>query len=308
MNRAHAGGYKHPMTEANRAAWLPEFIALAAIWGSSFLFMRLGALDFGALATAFLRVGMAALLMLPVLLMQGHWQTLRTHARHALTVGVLNSAIPFACFSYAVLHITSGLAGVLNASVPLFGALVAWIWLRDKPTTWRALGLAIGFGGVAMLAVGKADFKPGGSGWAVVACLLATLCYGIAASYTKRYLSGVPPMVTATGSQIGASLALAAPAAFALPTQMPGWHSWAALVALAALCTALAYVLYFRLIERAGPSKALSVTFLIPVFALAYGSVFMGEAITPLMVGAGGVIVLGTALASGLLKGPAAAR
>ena len=95
--------------------------------------------------------------------------------------------IPFALLSWAVLSITTGLASILNATVPLFGALVAWAWLKDKPTGSRLLGLAIGFIGVALLAWGKASFKPGGTGWAVLACLLATLCYGIAASFTKRH-------------------------------------------------------------------------------------------------------------------------
>ena len=155
-----------------------------------------------------------------------------------------------------------------------------------------------------LLAWGKASFKPGGTGWAVLACLLATLCYGIAASFTKRYLTGVNPLATATGSQIGATLGLALPTLWLWPAQMPGPRAWGAIVALALLCTAIAYILYFRLIESAGPARALAVTFLVPVFALAYGAVALGEAITLWMVGCGLVIVLGTALATGLLRLP----
>ena len=170
-------------------------------------------------------------------------------------VGVLNSGIPFACYSYALLSITTGLSAILNATVPLFGALVAWLWLKDRPTGSRVLGLAIGFAGVALLAWDKASFKPDASGaapgWAVIACLLATFCYGLAASATKRYLSGVPALVTATGSQLGATLGLALPALWFWPAQMPSPQAWLSLVAVGVLCTGIAYVLYFRLIEQA---------------------------------------------------------
>jgi drug/metabolite transporter (DMT)-like permease len=217
-------------------------------------------------------------------------------------VGVVNSAIPFSLFAYAVLHITTGLASVLNAATPLFGALIGWLWLKDKPTTSRGIGLVVGFVGVLMLASGKASFKPGGTGWAVVACLAATLCYGIAASYTKRFLQGVPAMVTAAGSQTGAALALVLPAALWWPPVLPGAKAWAALVALAVVCTAIAYLMYFRLMVNVGPSRALAVTFLVPVFGVLYGVVLLGEQVTWLMVASAVVIVVGTALSTGLVR------
>ncbi len=279
-----------------------EFVLLAALWGASFLFMRLGAADFGPWATAGLRVALASLVLLPILWASGHMGALRERAGPILFVGLLNSGIPFALFAYAVLSITTGLASILNATVPLFGAVVAWLWLKEKPTGSRALGLVIGFVGVALLSWGKASFKPGGTGWAVVACLGATLCYGLAASFTKRYLMGVPPMATATGSQIGAALGLAIPTLWFWPDHTPGLNAWLGVVALAVLCTAVAYILYFRLIEKAGPSKALTVTFMIPLFALFYGAVFLGETITAWMVGCGLVILCGIALATGLVR------
>jgi drug/metabolite transporter (DMT)-like permease len=283
-------------------SWLGEFVLLAAIWGSSFLFMRLGALEFGPVTTSFLRVAIAAALMLPIVALQGALRELRQHAGKVLFVGLLNSAIPFACFSYAVMHITTGLASVLNAATPLFGAAIAWLWLKDRPNASRTIGLAVGFIGVAMLASGKASFKPGGTGWAVVACLFATLLYGIAASYAKRYLQGITPMVTATGSQIGAALGLAIPAAMFWPQQTPSLQAWGALLCLSVFCTAIAYWLYFRLMANAGPSKALAVTFLIPVFGVLYGALLLGETITGWMVFCGVVIVVGTALSTGIVK------
>jgi drug/metabolite transporter (DMT)-like permease len=136
----------------------------------------------------------------------------------------------------------------------------------------------------------------------VIAFPFATLCYAVAASATKRYLTGLPPLLTATGSQVGATLGLALPALWLWPDQMPGGQAWLALVALGVLCTGVAYILYFRLIEQAGPARAVAVTFVVPVFAVIYGGLFLGEAVTAWMVFCGAVIVCGTALSTGLLK------
>lgn len=285
-----------------------EFLLLAALWGSSFLFMRVGAAEFGAMPTAGLRVALAALFLLPVFLVPGVWAGFRQRARAILFVGLLNSGIPFALFAYAVMHIPTGLTAILNATVPLSGAVVAWAWLKERPGASRALGLVIGFAGVSLLVIGKSGLSAlsgiglGSSLLPMLACLLATLCYGVAASFTKRYLTGVHPLATATGSQIGATLGLALPTLWFWPAQPASHTAWAALAAVALLCTAVAYILFFRIIARAGPSKALTVTFLVPVFALGYGVVFLGEQITEWMLLCGLVIVSGTALSTGLWR------
>jgi drug/metabolite transporter (DMT)-like permease len=289
-----------------------DFIALAAIWGASFLFMRLAVVDFGFVATAFLRVTIAAAFLAPLMLWRGLGPVYRRNWWKIGLIGLLNSGIPFMLFSFALLSITTGLSAILNATVPLFGALVAWWWLKDGLTGSRVLGLVIGLAGVAMLAWDKASFRPDASGlapgWAVVACLAACVCYAVAASATKRYLTGLPPLVTATGSQLGAAAGLSIPAAFAWPQQMPGIQAWMALAAVGILCTGVAYILYFRLIEQAGPARALAVTFVVPVFAILYGAMFLSEAVTAWMVACGLVIVCGTALSTGLLKLPALRR
>lgn len=268
--------------------------------------MRLGAAEFGALPTAGMRVAIAALFLLPLLMLSGQWQALSKHWKKIFVLGMLNSGIPFALYAYALLSITTGLSSLLNATVPLFGALIAWLWLKDRPHGMKILGLLIGFVGVAMLAWGKASFKPNASGlvtgWAVLACLGACLCYGISASFTKRYLSGVPSLVIATGSQIGAAIGLALPTLWLWPSQTPSTTAWLALLAVGVLCTGVAYVLYFRLINKVGAAGSLTVTFLIPVFAVFYGMVFLGESVTPWMLFCGAVILLGTALSMGLLK------
>jgi drug/metabolite transporter (DMT)-like permease len=285
-----------------------DFIALAAIWGSSFLFMRLAVVEFGPLPTAALRVAIAAAFLLPLMLAKGHGKVFARHWPAICVIGVLNSGVPFFLFAFALLSITTGLSAILNATVPLFGALVAWLWLKDRPASARILGLVIGFAGVAMLAWDKASFRADAGGiapaWAVLACLLATVCYAIAASATKRYLTGLPPLVTATGSQVGAAAGLALPAAWLWPQQLPGTQAWLALLVVGVLCTGVAYVLYFRLIEQAGPARALAVTFLVPVFAILYGALFLREQVTPWMLVCGLVIVCGTALSTGLIKLP----
>lgn len=286
--------------------WAFDFILLAAVWGASFLFMRIGVLEFGALATAGVRVAIASAFLLPILLYKGLGPPLLRHWKPVFFVGLLNSAIPFACFSFALMSITTGLSSMLNATVPLFGALVAWFWLHDKPTRSRSLGLLIGFVGVAMLAWDQASFEPGTSGiapvWAVLAGLFACACYAISASYTQRFLADIPALVIATGSQIGAMLGLALPALWFRPTQMPSLSAWLALVAVGIASSGIAYILFFRLIAHAGPARALSVTYVVPVFAVLYGLIFLGERVTPWMLLCGAVILAGTALSTGLLK------
>ena len=287
-------------------AWLAEFVLLAAIWGASFLFTRLSVGEFGAVPTAGVRVAIAALFLLPLLVARGQLHALRTHWKKIFFLGLLNSGIPFALYAYALLSISTGLSSLLNATVPLFGALVAWLWLKDRPHGMKIVGLLIGFVGVAMLASGKASFKPNASGlvtgWAVLACLGACLCYGLAASFAKRYLSGQPSLVIATGSQVGASLGLAVPTFLFWPSQAPGVTDWLALLTVGVLCTGVAYVLYFRLIDKVGAAGALTVTFLIPVFAVVYGVLFLGESVTAWMLVCGTVILFGTSLSMGMLK------
>jgi drug/metabolite transporter (DMT)-like permease len=300
------------MSAPHARPWLGDFLLLAAIWGSSFLFMRIAAAELGALPTAALRVAIASLFLWPLLQLRGQTGLLRQHWKPVLFVGVLNSGIPFALYSFAVMHISTGLSSILNATVPLFGALVAWAWLGDKPGFSRGLGLAVGFAGIVLLAGGQVGFKAHASGisplWAVGACLGATTCYALSASFTKKHLPPLPSLVTATGSQIGATLALALPALWWHPDHVPGLPTVAALLALGVLCSGVAYILYFRLIEHAGPARALTVTYLVPVFAVAYGVLALGESVTLWMLLCGAVILSGTALASGLVRLPRRAQ
>lgn len=289
------------MRPAMRGIDLAELFGLAALWGASFLFMRLGAAEFGPVALAGVRVAGATLFLLPLLIWRGLGRELLRHWRPILAVGVANSALPFLFYSYAALSITAGLSSIFNAATPLFGAAIGWLWLRDRLTPSRIAGLAIGFAGVVGLAWDKASFKPGGSGWAIVACLGATLLYGWSANFTKKRLVGVAPLAVATGSQVSAALVLAVPTAVWWPAVSPSTSAWTAAALLAFLCTGVAYVMYFRLIANVGPANAIAVTFLIPVFALVWGYAFLHEGLTLAMFVGCAVILLGTALSTGLL-------
>jgi drug/metabolite transporter (DMT)-like permease len=291
---------------------IADLVLLAALWGASFLFMRIAAPHFGAVPLAALRVAGAALLLLPLLAARGGLGALRRNWRPIALVGVSNSALPFLAFSFAALSINAGLSSILNATSPMFGALIAMLWLREPSSVSRITGLLLGFAGVVGLAWHPSALHPDesgpGVGWAVGLCLGGSVLYGFSACFARRALTGVNSLAVASGSQVCAALLLALPAWWAWPAVNPGLVPWLALAALALLCTGLAYVLYFRLIARIGPARAISVTFLVPAFAMLWAGVFLGEAVTPGMLALCALILLGTSLATGLLQLPATPR
>jgi drug/metabolite transporter (DMT)-like permease len=274
--------------------------------------MRHAAPAFGPIALVEVRVSIAAVILAGLLLLRGESKQLRARAAPLTFVGVINSALPFALFTYATLFVTGGFAAILNATTPMWTALVGWVWLRDRIRLAQWIGLAIGAFGVVALLWGKIDLRPGSTGWqitlAIGAALLGALAYGIGATFTRRRLVGVPALVVATGSQIAAAIVLLPLSIVAWPDRMPALDAWASAIVLAVACTALAYLLYFRLIARIGAVRAAAVTFLIPVFATLWGSMFLGEDVTLQMLVGGCIILGGTALALGLIELPLARR
>jgi drug/metabolite transporter (DMT)-like permease len=283
---------------------LIDLISLAALWGASFLFMRIAAPAFGPLALIELRVAIAAVFLLFVLAMSGKLATLKSDAGAMAWVGVINSAIPFTLLAYATLSVTAGFAAILNATSPLWAAVVALLWLGTRISGWRTMGLILGFAGVIVLVWGTASFKPGGTGLAIVAALLATLSYGIAANYAKKRLPAKDPMAVATGSQIGAAIVLLPFAIISWPQSPISAQAWVSVIVMGVASTGIAYILYFRLIANVGPAKAIAVTFLIPVFAVAWGYVFLDEALTTQMIVGAAIVLLGTAISTGVLPSP----
>jgi drug/metabolite transporter (DMT)-like permease len=289
-----------------------QLLILAALWGASFLFIRLGVADFGVAPLMALRVGIGALFLVVVLIarrpLHESLTLLRTHAWPLVVVGVLNSAAPFCLFAYAELTLSAGVTSVINATTPLWGALVAFVWLKDRLSVLRSVGLAIGFAGVLMLVWDQIAAPAGGSATpsttalAAAAALGATLLYGIAASYTKRHLMGIDALTVATGTMIGATLVLLPFAVAQWPAAAISLRAWASVIALGVGCTGIAYMLYFHLIAVAGPARAIAVTFVIPIFGILWGALFLGERVSAGMLEGCAVILVGTALATGAVK------
>lgn len=270
---------------------------LAALWGGSFAFMRYAVPALGPVPLAFARVALAAALLLAIALARVPARDFKARWRDFLVIGILNSALPFSLFCFAEQYVTASTAAILNATSPFFGAIAAAIWLSEPLSMNKVGGMLVGFAGVVVLVGGHVDALSRLVVLAIAACLVASLCYGLAGVYVKRRMQGVSSMALACGSQVAAALALAP----ALPfTPVPGPVTplvVANVVALALGSTAVAYLIYFKLIADIGPSRALTVTFLIPLFGVAWGVVFLGEALTLEMAGGGVLIVAGTALA-----------
>ncbi|HSD41455.1 MAG TPA: DMT family transporter [Burkholderiales bacterium] len=286
-----------------RAVDLARLVALAAIWGASFLFMRVAVGPLGAIPTAESRLLLAGATIALYLWIVGKRLALARHWRYFAIVGTLNSAAPFALYAWSAQSLPASYLAVINATAPLFGALVAALWLGERITPRAALGLAAGIAGVTTLVgLGPIAATPI-TVVAAAAGLAASLCYAIASGYVKRRSYDVDPSALAGGSNVAAAAVLL-PFAFAAPP--PGLPApeaaWAAL-ALGVLCTGIAYLLYFRLITDVGPSRALTVTFLIPVFGMLWGAVFLGETITATLLAGCALVLAGT----GMIVGPARA-
>ena len=279
-----------------------ELTVLGTLWGGSFLFMRMAAPEFGPIALMAMRVLIATLFLLPFLLRAGLVSQLLEHAPGLLVVGCINSAIPFCLFAFATLSLSAGFTGVINAVAPLFTAIVAFVWLGERLSRLAVVGLAVGFAGVVLLVSDKLDFDGGAATIGILAAMLASLSYGIAANYTRVKFTGVGSLELATGSQLAASILLLPLCFWFWPDTTPSTSSWVAVLVLGVVCTGVAYILFFRLIARLGPSKAITVTFLVPLTAMIFGALFLDETITLEMLLGCGLILLGTALATGLVR------
>lgn len=287
---------------------LIDLVALGFLWGASFLFMRIAGPEFGAFALVEVRVAIAALVLLPMLLLRGQGGELISNWGVLGILGVHNTALPFFLLTWATLFLSAGIAGILNATAPIFAAIIAWVWLGEKFTIGRTAGLLVGTVGVWLLVRDKIGASMGDTTLAVIAALGGAFLYGVGGNFTRRYASHIKPLAIATGSQIGAALALLPIAVLTWPDTSISQTAWAAAITMGLFSTALAYILYFRLIANTGPTNAITVTYLIPLFAMLLGAVVIDEPITGSMVVGCAVILLGTALATGLLRLPAALR
>lgn len=262
--------------------------------GASFLFMRIAVPEFGPVPLIFVRVAIAAVLLLGLLVWRGGAGDLRSNAGALVLLGGMNTAVPFSLFAFTKLTLSAGLTSVLNATVPLFAALVSVVWLRERLAAMRVAGLLTGFGGVLVLA--WPNLTAGGDRIAVLAALGATILYALSAHFTRRRFSGTPPLVVATGSLVAAA-ALTLPFAVALwPSAAPSAVAWACAVTLGVFCTAVAYALFFRLIAQIGAVTVLAVTYLIPVFGVTWGAIVLGERLSASAFIGAALVLAGVAL------------
>jgi len=276
-----------------RSTDLVRLVLLAAIWGASFLFMRIIAPVLGPLWTAETRLAIAGAAMLGVMAWQGKHMDWRSHWKTYGIVGLRNSALPFVMFSFAALTLPAGYSAIVNATTPLWGAVMGALMLGERFTLRKACGLALGIVGVAFLVrLGPARFTPEVV-IAALACCLATFCYGVAGAYSKKKSASVPSSLLATGSQIAGAVLLLPLMPLAPARGEPTWLVAASVLALALLCSAVAYFIYYDLIAKIG-TRTLSVTFLIPLFAVLWGWLFMDEVVDANMLIGCAIVVVAT--------------
>lgn len=267
-----------------------RLIVLSAIWGASFLFMRIIAPVLGALPTAFFRVVFGATgLLLILALMRTKWD-FKGKIGAAMALGVINSGIPFAMYSFAAKILPAGYSAIFNATTPLMGVIVGTLFFSEKLSQAKFVGVLLGLIGVVVLTkAGPVELTTEvmmGAG----ACLIATACYGVASFMTRRWISekgGLDSKLLAFASQLGAAVFIMpffiASISSTIGQPLTNWGGtglWLAMAGLGLVCTAFAYILYFRLIADIGPMKSLTVTFLIPPFGILWGAIFLGEQIT----------------------------
>ena len=279
---------------------LARLLLLAALWGGSFLFMRVAAPVLGAVPTSFLRVALGALGLLAIVALMRVPLRYGAMLKSTLLLGALNSGLPFLLFSAAATVLPAGYSAILNATTPLMGALIGFAAFGARLDRIKLLGMLLGLAGVAVLTRTGPARLDAATLAGVAACLAATACYGLAGFLTRRWITqrgGLDSRLVALGSQLGAALMLLPLAAGQQLLRPLAWGAvpppvWAAVLALGLLCTSWAYVLYFQLIEEVGPVKALTVTFLIPLFGVLWGAWLLDEAVTAAHAAGGSLIAL----------------
>ena len=270
---------------------LARLALLGAIWGASFLFVRIVSPAIGPLLTADLRMLVAGIALVLWFRLVGFDPQWRRWLREYAIVGLLTSGLPFLLYAYGALSLSAGQMSVINATSPMWGALMAAALLGERLTRRRIAGLALGVAGVALIA------RPTGEPLhllPVAACLGAAWCYGFTAAYLRRWARAAPAKGMAVGTQLSAGLIMLPLVALWPPAAAPTPFIAACVLALGLVCGAVAYLLYFRLIENVGPAGALTVTYLVPLFGMLWGALFLGEALTLSMLAGAALVILGT--------------
>jgi drug/metabolite transporter (DMT)-like permease len=283
-----------------RSADLVRLVLLAAIWGGSYAFMRVVSPVFGGMGTMWLRIAIAGVALTAYALAVREPLQMAKWWKHYLFVGIMSSAVPFALIGHGMKTLPASYGAIINAASPFFGALFAAFMIGETLTARRILGLLIGFCGVAMVANLGPLALTATIGEAIGACVLATASYGFISVFIKKYIKGAPNMGMAACTLLLAALAVTPIALPMTPWVVPPTKVTLALLSLGLLCSGVAYFLYYRLTRDIGPTKAISVTFLIPFFGVLWGAIFFGETMTLGAVAGGGLILIGMVLVLGI--------
>lgn len=279
-----------------------RLVLLAAIWGSSFVFMRKAAPVLGPALLIEYRVGFAALFLCVVGLVLGKRLNLAQNWKHYLILGFFNSALPFLLFAYAALSLTASVLSVINATAPMFAALIAALWSREAISSKKGFGLLLGTAGVALLVGFDSVASKPGAPLAIGAALLAAFSYSVASAYSKAARS-VEPFANAHGSMWGATVLVLPTLAFFPSPGVATPDILGAALALGIMCTGIAYILYFKLIDDVGTTSALTVTFLNPLFGILWGALFLHEVVGWHTIAGAAIVITGTALVTGFSPG-----
>lgn len=279
-----------------------ELLFLAALWGASFMFMRVGVPEFGPIPLVALRTLVATIFLMPFLYGNKKQSALIENWKPIFFVGLLTAAFPYSLIGYTSLYAPSGYISVLNATVPIFSALVAFIWLKEKLSVKGLVGILVGFLGVVVLAFDRVSLSEAAGIVPVLSVLIATFFYGFGVNYTKVKLTGVSSLAVATGSQFFSTILLLPLALFLWPEHPPAINGWVSVVLLGVACTGIPLIIFFRLLSNAGPTHTVMVAYLIPVFGMLWGSLFLNEFITVNMIMGGLLTLAGVAITTGLGK------
>lgn len=279
-----------------------RLVLLSSLWGFSFIFMRVAAPEFGPVSLIFLRMALSALLLLPLLANRKNLRLIRENLGPLVILGITTTALPYTLLALATVRLEAGFTSLINAATPIATALIGAAFFATPILRQQVIGLTLALAGVAVLSAGRLDFSAGGDGWFIAAALAATVSYGVGGNYSRTRLSHLPSPVLAAGACAVAALVLLVPGLLFWPETPISGIAWISALALAALSTAAALLLYFALIASAGATATSTVTMLVPVSALAWGMLLLDEAIT-LQVLVGMVVTLvGTAIATGIVQ------
>ncbi len=271
-------------------------ILLAAIWGGSFLFIRMSVGFFGPVPLTASRSLIAACTLLPLVLIKGEWPVFRQYWRHLLVLGLISTALPFSLLSISTQYTSAGFASILNAFTPVFSAIIAWLWIKEYMSVPTMIGIGVSFIGLLVMVLDRDTINTSFPLLPIMAGMGATFLYGLTGNYSRRFLAGLSPLVVSAGSQVFSALCLLPVAYLQWPAAPVPAAGWLIVCVLGVLCTGTAYIIYFHLLATIGVTRTVIVTYLSPVFAMLWGFMFLSETVTIKMLIGAGCIMLGIGL------------